>query len=73
MRKSTILSAQFHSQPSSDNCDRYDMYKDIEESIAVRKGVLPEGKFIRGLPVGLKLPNGVTIGENDTSALRSSL
>jgi hypothetical protein len=50
------------------------MYKDIEEVIAVRKGVPAPRKFTRGLPIGLKLPNGVIIGEDDkTSAARSSL
>ncbi|KAL3488183.1 hypothetical protein BJX62DRAFT_253487 [Aspergillus germanicus] len=41
----------------------YDMYKDIEEVIANDRGVPFEQKFIRGLPVGLKLSNGVTVGE----------
>jgi salicylate hydroxylase len=40
----------------------YDMYKDIEEVVAKDRGVPFEQKFIRGLPVGLKLSNGVTVG-----------
>ncbi|CEF84320.1 hypothetical protein FGSG_09063 [Fusarium graminearum PH-1] len=39
----------------------YDMYKDIEEKLAKAKGDKYDG-FINGLPVGLVLPNGVTIG-----------
>ncbi|KAJ4423611.1 hypothetical protein N0V82_001779 [Gnomoniopsis sp. IMI 355080] len=41
----------------------YDMYKDIEESLARQKQVSYTDKFIRGLPIGLKMSNGVTIGE----------
>ncbi|KIW97221.1 uncharacterized protein Z519_02613 [Cladophialophora bantiana CBS 173.52] len=40
----------------------YDMYKDIEEILAQRRGLPFEEKFIRGLPIGLELPNGVVIG-----------
>lgn len=43
---------------------RYDMYKDIEESLARRKNVLFTDKFINGLPLGLKMSNGVTVGED---------
>ncbi|WXC64576.1 hypothetical protein SNK03_010386 [Fusarium graminearum] len=39
----------------------YDMFKDIEEKLAKAKGDKYDG-FINGLPVGLVLPNGVTIG-----------
>ncbi|RGP80776.1 salicylate hydroxylase [Fusarium longipes] len=39
----------------------YDMYRDIEEKLAQAKGDKYDG-FINGLPVGLVLPNGVTIG-----------
>lgn len=39
----------------------YDMYKDIEEKLAQRRGTVFEG-FVNGLPVGLKLPNGVIVG-----------
>ncbi|RDA95889.1 hypothetical protein CP533_5225 [Ophiocordyceps camponoti-saundersi (nom. inval.)] len=40
----------------------YDMHMDIQERLASRRGVdFPPG-FIRGLPIGLKLPSGVTIG-----------
>ncbi|RFU27330.1 hypothetical protein B7463_g8996, partial [Scytalidium lignicola] len=41
----------------------YDMYKDIEEAIAARRGILFADKFIKGLPIGLKLSNGITVGE----------
>ncbi|PNY23449.1 Uncharacterized protein TCAP_06609 [Tolypocladium capitatum] len=43
----------------------YDMHKDVEEQLAARRGVPFAEKFIRGLPVGLKLPSGVTIGESN--------
>lgn len=42
---------------------RYDMYKDIDEKIARLNKVPYEDKYINGLPIGLKLSNGVTIGE----------
>lgn len=38
------------------------MYKDIEEKLAAKRGNTYTGKFICGLPMGLKLPNGITIG-----------
>jgi salicylate hydroxylase len=41
----------------------YDMYKDIEEVIAQKRGIPFMEKFMRGLPIGLKLSNGVTVGE----------
>ncbi|TLD08307.1 uncharacterized protein PgNI_07153 [Pyricularia grisea] len=40
----------------------YDMYKDIEEVFAKRRQTEFVPKFIRGLPVGLKLPSGIVIG-----------
>lgn len=40
------------------------MYKDIEEALALKRGTKFEGKFIKGLPLGLKLPNGIVIGED---------
>jgi salicylate hydroxylase len=40
----------------------YDMYRDIEEKMAARKQTKYADKFICGLPVGLKLPNGTVIG-----------
>lgn len=43
---------------------RYEMSKDIEEIIATRKGVPFTEKFIRGLPIGLKLSNGLTVGDS---------
>lgn len=38
------------------------MYRDIEEKLAARRHVTYADKFICGLPIGLKLPNGVVIG-----------
>lgn len=40
----------------------YDMYKDIEEHLAARRGVPFEAKYVSGLPLGLELPNGVVVG-----------
>lgn len=42
----------------------YDMYKDVEEKLAQRRGTTFSEKFVCGLPVGLELPNGITIGVN---------
>ncbi|PYI33153.1 putative salicylate hydroxylase [Aspergillus indologenus CBS 114.80] len=41
----------------------YDMYMDIEEVLSQELGSSFDKEFIRGLPVGLKLSNGVVIGE----------
>lgn len=41
----------------------YDMYKDVEESLAKQRQVSFTDKYIHGLPIGLKMSNGVTIGE----------
>lgn len=41
----------------------YDMYKDIDQTFAERRGVPYTDKYIRGLPIGLKLTNGITVGE----------
>ena len=38
------------------------MYKDIDETFAKRSGVPYTGKFLNGLPIGLKLSNGVVVG-----------
>lgn len=38
------------------------MYKDIEERLAVSRGVPYREKFKFGLPLGMELPNGVVIG-----------
>ena len=46
----------------------YDMYKDVEERLAAKNGVPYADKYILGLPIGLELPNGVTIGANQESA-----
>ncbi|KAJ5297331.1 hypothetical protein PENANT_c005G05816 [Penicillium antarcticum] len=42
----------------------YDMYRDIEEKLAAKRGTRYADKFISGLPIGLELPNGITIGES---------
>lgn len=42
---------------------RYDMYKDIEEKLAAKRNVSFTEKFIGGLPLGMKLTNGVTVGQ----------
>ncbi|ATY64871.1 Fungal specific transcription factor [Cordyceps militaris] len=42
----------------------YDMYKDVEEVLAKRRGTVFGERFCRGLPLGLKLPNGVVVGED---------
>lgn len=39
------------------------MYKDIEETLAKQRHTSFTDKYIQGLPVGLKMSNGVTIGE----------
>ncbi|KAJ6191493.1 hypothetical protein N7519_001514 [Penicillium mononematosum] len=40
----------------------YDMHKDIEEKLAAKRGATYTDKFLCGLPIGLELPNGITIG-----------
>ncbi|KAJ5200836.1 Monooxygenase FAD-binding [Penicillium cf. griseofulvum] len=40
----------------------YDMYRDIDEKLAIKRGTPYTDKFFCGLPIGLELPNGVTIG-----------
>ncbi|RDA88229.1 hypothetical protein CP532_0312 [Ophiocordyceps camponoti-leonardi (nom. inval.)] len=40
----------------------YDMHMDIEQQLAARRGVHSPPGFIHGLPIGLKLPSGITIG-----------
>lgn len=42
----------------------YDMYKDIEELLASKRGIPFMQKFTKGLPFGLKLSNGVVVGED---------
>lgn len=46
-----------------DNVSSYDMYKDIDEVLSQKRGMPFLDKFIRGLPIGLKLSNGITIGQ----------
>jgi salicylate hydroxylase len=38
------------------------MYRDIEEKLASKRDTPYTDKFKAGLPIGMKLPNGVTIG-----------
>ncbi|KAJ5889294.1 hypothetical protein N7504_010104 [Penicillium tannophilum] len=40
----------------------YDMYSDINEKLARIAGIEYDDNYVSGLPVGLELPNGVTIG-----------
>ncbi|GKZ25770.1 hypothetical protein AbraCBS73388_001581 [Aspergillus brasiliensis] len=47
-----------------------EMNGDIEEVIATRRGLPYTGKFIRGLPVGLKLGNGTVVGEEEPSSFQ---
>jgi salicylate hydroxylase len=51
-----------HLSVNSNGTHSYDMYKDIEEALAQRRGIPFTDKFIGGLPIGLELPNGVVIG-----------
>lgn len=37
------------------------MYRDIEEKLAAKRGAAWAEKFVCGLPLGLELPNGVTV------------
>jgi salicylate hydroxylase len=39
----------------------YDMYQDIDEKLAFLQGRPFTERFVNGLPVGLKLPNGVVV------------
>ncbi|KAK5993047.1 FAD-dependent urate hydroxylase-like protein [Cladobotryum mycophilum] len=43
----------------------YDMYKDVEQILSEKRGIKYQDKFIRGLPVGLELPSGITIGQDN--------
>lgn len=38
---------------------RYDMYEDVKEQIARRRGTAYTEEFVKGLPIGLELPSGV--------------
>ncbi|KAF1842939.1 putative salicylate hydroxylase [Cucurbitaria berberidis CBS 394.84] len=40
----------------------YDMYEDVKEALARRRGQRYSGHYIKGLPIGLKLPNGAAGG-----------
>jgi salicylate hydroxylase len=38
------------------------MYRDIEERLAIKRGATYADKYFHGLPIGMELPNGITIG-----------
>ncbi|KAJ4376648.1 hypothetical protein N0V86_006764 [Didymella sp. IMI 355093] len=40
----------------------YDMYKDVEEKLTQVRGEKFLAPYISGLPIGLEMPNGVTVG-----------
>ncbi|KAK7979101.1 hypothetical protein LTR80_002228 [Exophiala xenobiotica] len=40
----------------------YDMYRDIEQKLAARRGETYKDKFLDGLPIGLELLNGLVVG-----------
>ncbi|KAH7392536.1 hypothetical protein BKA66DRAFT_557814 [Pyrenochaeta sp. MPI-SDFR-AT-0127] len=42
----------------------YDMYRDIDQAFAEKKGKPYTDKYIKGLPFGLQLSNGITIGQS---------
>lgn len=42
----------------------YDMYKDIDQAFAERRGLPYKDTYLRGLPFGLKLSNGITIDQH---------
>lgn len=42
------------------------MYKDVEELLASKRGIPFMQKYTRGLPFGLRLSNGVVVGESET-------
>lgn len=39
------------------------MYKDIEEKLAAKRNIPFKDEFLAGLPIGMKLTNGVTVGQ----------
>jgi salicylate hydroxylase len=42
----------------------YDMYRDIDQAFAEKDGRAYTDKFVRGLPFGLELSNGLTVNGN---------
>jgi salicylate hydroxylase len=46
------------------------MYKDVEEVLAIRRGQPFTQQYIRGLPIGLKLSNGIVVGEQQSAQMR---
>lgn len=47
----------------------YDMYKDIDQAFAERRGQTYTDTYIKGLPVGLKMSNGITVGGEQAARL----
>jgi salicylate hydroxylase len=41
------------------DCTRYDLYMDVDEKLAAKRGTEFKGNYVEGLPVGLELPSGV--------------
>jgi salicylate hydroxylase len=41
------------------------MYMDIEEKLAAKRNLPFAAKFIKGLPIGLEMSNGVVIGHEN--------
>lgn len=39
------------------------MYKDVEESLAEQRHISYTDNYIKGLPIGLEMSNGVTVGK----------
>ncbi|KAF4242427.1 hypothetical protein CNMCM6805_002940 [Aspergillus fumigatiaffinis] len=48
----------------------YDMYKDVEEVLAKRRGQPFTQQYIRGLPIGLKLSNGTVVGQQPSAQVK---
>ena len=42
----------------------YNMYKDIDQAFAERRGVPYTDKYVRGLPFGLQLSKGITVDQD---------
>lgn len=42
---------------------RYDMYKDVEQNLAEKRHKSYTDNYIKGLPVGLEMSNGVIVGK----------
>lgn len=46
-------------------CRRYDLHMHVEEVVAKNTGKIYTRRYTRGLPIGLKLSNGFTVGDED--------